>query len=128
MVDMWKRYGAPDSEPPHGSTFNSTKECLEVIAVQEALEVIPNCSCKRACEETAYTGWYIPFDSNDEEEAVWYLDLFIENPVTKIELFPDFPLEQYLGAFGGVIGLSGKLQFVFHLFAFQLYSLWAVSR
>ena len=67
VVDMWKKYRAPNSEPPHGSTFNSTKKCLAMVAVQEALEVIPNCSCKRACEETAYTGWYIPFDSNDKK-------------------------------------------------------------
>ena len=79
------------------------------------LKISYQCPCKRACKETTYAGRSENFDSNHGED-IWHLLLYNENPVTEIELIPDFPLEQYLGTFGGALGLGGKLQFAFQLF------------
>ena len=118
VVDIWKKYKSSKYKFSDDLKFNSTRDCLGVFAMELAFEISSHCFCKRACKETTYTGRSERLDSNFEE-AIWDISLHNDNPVTEIELFPDFPLEQYLGTFGGVLGLGGKLQFVFQLFVFM---------
>ena len=51
-------------------------------------------------------------------KTYWNLKLYNEDEVTNIKQVPDFPLEQFCGIFGGVIGLGGKLQVVFQFLVF----------
>ena len=111
-----KKYGTVESVPSNHSKFNSTRECLNVLAIRSATEISSHCFCKRACKCTDYTGRKVFIESKNK--SIWEIYLYNVNPVIEIELIPDFPLEQYLGTFGGVLGLGGKLQFVFQLFAF----------
>ena len=95
--------------------FNASKECRkEAIGYIrfKASSVCPSSTCGNPCEEVIYTArdkriWA------DRRNADWILHFYNENPLTVIKSVPDFPPEQFLGTFGGVIGLGGKLQVIF---------------
>ena len=77
------------------------------------------CVCKNACEEISFNVKKKRI-VNVLDPYTWVLHLYKEVEITEEKLVPDFPSEQYLGTFGGVLGLGGKFQVVFQLFVFIL--------
>ena len=118
VVDIWKKYHTEGAKPSNTSNFESTKECLRMTIEHIRLKATSLCPCQSACEETIYTAEAKKIEK--DIKADWRLYFMNENPVTSIQSVPDFPSEQFLGAFGGVIGLGGKYQVIFQLFLFIL--------
>ena len=118
VVDVWQKYKSDDESQFDGRTISnqSQKECMEVAikAVVKHAESI--CSCKRACNETIYSAKekYLSVSRSPP----WRLYFYNVDAVTDVAFFPDFPGEQFLGTFGGVLGLGGKFQVIFQAFVF----------
>ena len=118
VIDIWKKYRSFGVEAANDSVLNSRKTCIREVMEKE-FAIIPTCSCKNPCEETAYTA---------EEKKIsvqttgkyWNFTLMKQRVVTEVKLVPDFPPGLFLGTFGGVLGLGGKLQVVFQLIVFIL--------
>ena len=115
---MLSKYKSDDESQFDGRTISnqSQKECMEVAikAVVKHAESI--CSCKRACNETIYSAKekYLSVSRSPP----WRLYFYNVDAVTDVAFFPDFPGEQFLGTFGGVLGLGGKFQVIFQAFVF----------
>ena len=119
VIDIWKKYHAEDPKPFNSTKFTSRKKCMETVVDQMVHRASSICHCKRECEEITYSAQEkLKSKSNDLSRAAWRLYLSNIDPVTEIKMVPDFPLEQFLGTFGGVIGLGGKFQVVFKLSVF----------
>ena len=118
VVNIWKKYRNIDVRPFKNPKYASREKCMEVVAKQVMLEAIPNCTCKSVCKETTYTAEEKYLGSKISGGGNWRLYLYNKDAVTEVNLVPDFPGEQFLGAFGGVLGLGGKFQVIFQMVVF----------
>ena len=116
VVDAWKKFRTSEAKPFNNSKYTSRRDCLmKVINRMEKLASYM-CPCKSACKETTYS-----IEKEFKEKRAgneWVVDLYQEETVTEENLVRDFPPERFLGTFGGVLGLAGKFQVVFQVFAF----------
>ena len=119
VIDFWKKYRTADAKPFNNSKYNNRRECMRSVVKLIRQKATSICSCQNACEETSYT---VEKKSKPLEYgfSFWVIKLYNEGAVTEVNLVPDFPPEQFLGTFGGVLGLGGKLQLVFQFLVFIL--------
>ena len=90
------------------STNNSNPECLHTT-------LVPNCECNPPCDETTYTMTSTKVEGN--ENKVWEFYLEHKVSITENEQ-PDYPIQEFLGALGGVIGLGAKFMNALQLLIF----------
>ena len=114
VIDVWKKYLPVNMKPPNSTQLTSRKNCIRNVL--EKGRRFANCACKCACKETVYTIEKKGFQQYNHN--LWYLQLNKQHVVTEVKLVPDFPPEQFLGTFGGVLGLGGKFQILFQLIVF----------
>ena len=117
VIDSWKKYHYSHAKDEN-LTLNSHKKCLNKVTYDMARKASSLCPCKRACDETTYDAKVKEVDYLGYTNGNWTLTLFLDDPLTEINLTPDFPSEQFLGTFGGVFGLGGKFQVAFQVFVF----------
>ena len=119
VIDAWRGYRTVDVKPFQNSKYANRKECLRTVIEDMKFNAVSLCACKKECEETIYTVVTEKISDTNDNSA-WTLKLYNVGAVIKDNLYPDFPDEQYLGTFGGVLGLGGKFQVIFQLFVFVI--------
>ena len=120
VVDIWKELRNLDVQPFNSSELDTKKNCkTEFIGVIQA-KVASVFPCEKNWEETTYEVDVVAISADQINKCneTLCIDLINEGPVTEIKLVPDFPSEQYLGTFGGVLTLGGKFQVVFQFLVF----------
>ena len=119
IIDIWKSHHG-SRKPFDNSTNSSRNECLTKFTHEARHHALPNCTCSPECKETTYkTSWenYGPTQKVSGYNK-WLLVFFNEGAVTDVKLHPDYPLAEYLGGFGGVLGLGAKLMTLLQLLVF----------
>ena len=113
-IDIWKKYNTRGTHPYNKSKYYSRRECIKELMNQALMKVIPNCECNSACEESEYT--------TSERYYPRLNGLFFEflnkDAVFRVDIVPDYTLEQFVGALGGILGLGGKLMSSLQLLIF----------
>ena len=117
VVDTWKKYLTTNATNFDNAKFANRKECLIKVIGDMLMKVDTICSCKKECKEIAFI---VEKDTilEDKNTNHWILYFTNKGAVIEENYFPDFPTEQFLGTFGGVLGLSGKFQVVFQFLMF----------
>ena len=66
-----------------------------------------DCYCPAACNEVSYKTDVKRLESTDESEWDWEIAVMYSSTrrVTSIKQVPDYTLEDFLGAMGGMVGL-----------------------
>ena len=111
-IDMWKKYNAPINKTVISPSLD---DCLKDTVDQIEVRRFPDCKCARACREIVYTA--TPTRKHFSFNR-WVFDFYLKDPVTRIELVPDYPLEAFMGSLGGVLGLGGKMMATLQLIIF----------
>ena len=88
-------------------TNNSKFRCLYE-------NIPPHCSCPPACNEVTYELDSLKIHDHQTEWRLSFLHRGVINHIEK----PDYPIQEYFGALGGVIGLGGKFMNIIQLLIF----------
>ena len=113
-LDMWKKYDASTKQTANNP---SPELCSPEVIEQIKLRKLQDCKCGRACKEIIYTATPViseKFNDSLRKELLFYL----KDPVTRVQIVPDYPLEAFLGSLGGVLGLGGKMMATLQLVIF----------
>ena len=119
-IDIWKKYITQSRKLFNNSKYASREDCIREHLNQAMLKTIPNCDhCNRACEESLYTV-NAPPCTGAGYLAGWNFSFVNKGTVDFVKVTPDYTLEQFVGALGGVLGLGGKFMACLQLLIFSL--------
>ena len=111
VYPFWRKLVTGQKQPADDQDHNLTKKTKECLYSHR---IAPNCKCNHACAETTYD---VTREVVAHESKGWRLVLIHKEVVTQVEL-PDYPIQEYLGALGGVIGLGMKFMLMLQLIVF----------
>ena len=103
MVDQWKQYVDDEILPFNTSKYSSRKDCLNKVANLVAVKVVPDCRTRLPCDEKRY-----PIDIEWRRKDGKWTEIFVQfdKPlILKINEIPDYRFEDFLGGFGGFLGV-----------------------
>ena len=122
-IDIWKKYNAGFNQPFVNSKYTSQVECIKKLVQKIMFETISNCTCRNACKEIVYKVNKYKVKNEYLDKGHWSLIIRNVDPVTRVDFVPDYPLEEFLGAFGGVLGLGAKCMTLLQLLLFLSFCL-----
>ena len=108
VPDVWKKYLRKPAQPDHRQGFPNQVSCISKILDQATNGFVSlDCYCPAACNEVSYKTDVKRLESTDESEWDWEIAVMYSSTrrVTSIKQVPDYTLEDFLGAMGGMVGL-----------------------
>ena len=114
--DIWKQKRKRKNHFFNNAKYISQEICIEEQLKQAIYKTAPDCTCTHACEETKYSVSFEFLTVNFT--GGWYFEIRNIDPVTRVKIVPDYPLEEFLGALGGVIGLGARFMTALQLLIF----------
>ena len=105
VPDIWRNY-TNISRPFSNLKYSTRKLCLRAIDDIYFEKIPSDCNCPLPCREISYK-LRVETDPTVKFNDTWLLKLYNEDAkVTQIIQVADYPLEDFLGAFGGIVGLA----------------------
>ena len=117
VLDYWQTSPTTITDSFEHPKYRSRQECIKDLLDEAIVKTIPNCECNLACNETIYTATDRILN-NQNLSGSWHLVLYHRNAVTTVELHPEYPLDVYFAAFGGILGLGTKFMAALQLCIF----------
>ena len=106
VPDAWKTHLHSPAQPYQGHEFLNQAACIwHLMDMYGNGELSLGCQCPSACKVVSYKKYIKP---NKMAEVRGWNILLSYSPSrieTRIKEVPDFTLEEFLGAFGGIVGL-----------------------
>ena len=107
VADIFKKYLSQPVQIFRNDRFSSRDECIHTLLLEAISGFLPYCQCSLACKETIYEVNRVDFINLPTHRNSWHLVFsYAKNEVTEIQEVADYPLEDFLGAFGGILGLA----------------------
>ena len=113
VVDAWVKY-APQKVLPYNATkYDSRENCLDEVITLLVDKAIPDCSTKLPCYEVNnYVEDYFYFEDSRKQKNI-EIHIYFSSPiVTDMEEILDYTFSDFLGPFGGFVGVCIGMSFV----------------
>ena len=106
VVDVWKNFLGRDTKPfQNAHKYKSREQCFWTVIDQVVRRFPPNCSCPLSCTETVIRSKFVGVPTPLGDAALKMSFYYKEKRVTSITEIEDYPIQDLLGAFGGILGL-----------------------
>ena len=108
VIDQWKQYLSKPAKLFRNTTYPNREACLLSLVRKTIGGELLDCNCQLSCNETSYDATRMdPIFRPPPTPQTWTINFFYKDEkVTQITEVPDYPLEDFLGAFGGILGLA----------------------
>ena len=117
VLDLWKNQDTYNGKKTNNENIEHRKNCIRKYILEAMLKEDVNCVCENECEETTYTA-ISHITTKSIASADWQILFYHKDVVHRVKHVPDYPLEEFLGAFGGVIGLGTRVMTSLQLLVF----------